>query len=287
MFLQNFLNSLILGSIYVLIAIGLTIIYGVLKILHIAHAGVYALGALLFLYFYNIGMSFAFSIVLSLIISGFSGAFIYKFLYKRVLKESRIVPLIISIGLFVALQDFFRLVWGPYKRSIDVFLPIPDIITENVYLSQRQLFVLILTGVTLLGLYLLVVKTRFGKALRACADDIMLTESFGINTEKVIFYGFFLGSVLAALGGILVGLYENSVYPTMGEIPSYKAFVVIVLGGFGSIRGAIIAGFLLAIVETFIVYYFGFLLPRDAIAFLAMIAILMFKPEGLFGRAGK
>ncbi|MCD6449739.1 MAG: branched-chain amino acid ABC transporter permease, partial [Thermotogaceae bacterium] len=146
------------------------------------------------------------------------------------------------------------------------------------------LLILIITGVVLLSLYLLMNYTKLGKAMKACADDIEMAAAMGINVEYVISFAFFLGSVLAALAGILIGVYENNVYPTMGDEVSYKAFVVIVLGGFGSLTGAITAGFLLAFAETLLVAWKGFVLPRDAIAFLLMILILIFKPEGLFRR---
>lgn len=278
------MNAAVLGSSYVLIAIGLTLVYGVLKILHIAHAGIYAFGALFALFLYERGLSFPLSVFLSLLFAGLVGSLVYEGLYKKVLSRGRIVPLVMSIGLFAAMEDLYRLLWGPYKRPIDVYVPLPDLMSSSLYLSSRGLLVILVTVIALISVYVIVSQTKFGKWLRACANDLQLAGAFGINTDRTIFFGFFLGSLLAALGGILVGLYENTVYPTMGSIPSYKAFVVVVLGGFGSIRGAVIAGYLLGIIETFIVYYFGFLLPRDAIAFLAMIVLLMFRPEGLFGK---
>jgi len=282
--LQNLVNAAVLGSSYVLIAIGLTLVYGVLKILHIAHAGIYAFGALFALFLYERGLSFPLSVFLSLLFAGLVGSLVYEGLYKKVLSRGRIVPLVMSIGLFAAMEDLYRLLWGPYKRPIDVYVPLPDLMSSSLYLSSRGLLVILVTVIALISVYVIVSQTKFGKWLRACANDLQLAGAFGINTDRTIFFGFFFGSLLAALGGILVGLYENTVYPTMGSIPSYKAFVVVVLGGFGSIRGAVIAGYLLGIIETFIVYYFGFLLPRDAIAFLAMIVLLMFRPEGLFGK---
>ncbi len=278
------MNAAVLGSSYVLIAIGLTLVYGVLKILHIAHAGIYAFGALFALFLYERGLSFPLSVFLSLLFAGLVGSLVYEGLYKKVLSRGRIVPLVMSIGLFAAMEDLYRLLWGPYKRPIDVYVPLPDLMSSSLYLSSRGLLVILVTVIALISVYVIVSQTKFGKWLRACANDLQLAGAFGINTDRTIFFGFFFGSLLAALGGILVGLYENTVYPTMGSIPSYKAFVVVVLGGFGSIRGAVIAGYLLGIIETFIVYYFGFLLPRDAIAFLAMIVLLMFRPEGLFGK---
>lgn len=284
MFLQNLANSLVLGSVYVLIAIGLTLVYGILRILHIAHAGIYAFGALMGLTLFKLTGNILISLILSSILSGLLGIFIYRYFYKKVLSESRIVPLVISIGLFVAMQDLYRLIWGPYKEAFSVNFGIPDIVTENLIITGDQMFIVLVTAIGLTMLYLIMNGTKWGKALKACADDLQMTGALGINIEKTVMLGFFIGSFLAGLAGVLVGIYDNSVYPTMGEVPSYKAFVIVVLGGFGSLKGAIVAGFILAGAETFLVAWKGFLLPRDAIAFIAMILLLMFKPSGIFGR---
>jgi len=282
--LQNVINALILGGIYVLISVGLTMIYGILRILHIAHAGIYTLGAFLGLSFYIATGNFWLSLVLSVVLTGFAGVLVYKYIYKKVLDKEKIVALVISIGMFTAMQDLYRLIWGPYKKPFALDLGINDIRTKYFVLTQHQLLILIITGVVLLTLYFLMNYTKLGKAMKACADDLEIAAAMGINVEYVISFAFFFGSALAALAGILIGVYENNVYPTMGDEVSYKAFVVIVLGGFGSLTGAITAGFLLAFAETFLVAWKGFILPRDAIAFLLMILILIFKPEGLFRR---
>jgi len=283
-FLQNLVNSLVLGSIYVLIAVGLTLVYGILRILHIAHAGIYAFGALMGLTLYKLTGNILVSMIFSAVLSGFLGILVYRYFYRKVLSESRIVPLVISIGLFVAMQDLYRLIWGPYKEAFSANFNIPDIVTENLIITGDQIFIVLVTVISLVALYFIMNKTRWGKALKACADDLQMTGALGINIERTVMLGFFIGSFLAGLAGVLVGIYDNSVYPTMGEVPSYKAFVVVVLGGFGSLKGAVVAGFILAGAETFLVAWKGFLLPRDAIAFIAMILLLMFKPSGIFGR---
>ncbi len=284
---QDVVNALVLGSIYVLIAIGLTLVYGILRILHIAHAGIYTLGAFLGLTFYHLTGSFWLSLALSLILTGIAGVGVYTFFYRKVLAEERIVPLVISIGLFIVMQDLYRLIWGPYRQPFAVRFGIGDIKSGGVVITEHQLVILLITATTLVILYFLMNHTKMGKAMKACADDAMVAGALGVNVERTISLAFFLGSALAALAGILVGVYENNVYPTMGEVPSYKSFVVIVLGGFGSLMGAVVAGFILAFAETALVAWKGFVLPRDAIAFLVMIAVLMIKPEGLFRRGTK
>ncbi len=285
--MQNVVNSLVLGSVYVLISVGLTLVYGILRILHIAHAGLYTLGAFLGLTFYRISGNFWWSLILSAVLTGIVGSGVYKAFYKRVLKQGRIVPLVISIGLFITMQDLYRLIWGPYKNPFQVDFGLNDFRTQHLVITQHQIVILILTAFILIGLYSLMNFTKLGKEMRACADDLEIAGALGVNVEMVISFAFFLGSALAAIAGVLVGVYENNVYPTMGDVPSYKAFVVIVLGGFGSLGGAVIAGFLLAFAETFLVAWKGFLLPRDAIAFLIMILVLMFKPEGILRRGSR
>ncbi len=285
--MQVVINALVLGSIYVLIAVGLTLVYGILKILHIAHAGIYTLGAFLGLTFYHLTGNFWLSLFLSLILTGIAGIGVYAFFYRKVLKEERIVPLVISIGLFITMQDLYRLVWGPYRQPFAVRFGLGDIRIGGVVITEHQVIILIITAISLISLYLLMNYTKLGLAMRACSEDLEISEAMGVKVEGVISVAFFLGSALAALAGILVGVYENNVYPTMGEVPSYKSFVVIVLGGFGSLMGAVIAGFILAFAETLLVAWKGFVLPRDAIAFLVMIAALMIKPEGLLRRASR
>ncbi len=283
--MQIVINALVLGSVYVLISIGLTLIYGILRILHIAHAGIYTLGAFLGLTFYALTGNFWLALILSMVLTGIAGVGVYSYIYRRVLSKERIVPLVISIGLFIAMQDLYRLIWGAYKKPFALDLGINDIKGKGFVITQHQILILSLTGISLILLYLLMNKTKLGKAMKACADDLVMAGALGINVERVVSFAFFLGSALAALAGVLIGVYENNVYPTMGDEVSYKAFVVIVLGGFGSLSGAVVAGFILSFAETLLVAWKGFLLPRDAIAFLVMILVLMFKPEGLFRRA--
>ncbi len=283
--MQDIVNALVLGSIYVLISVGLTLVYGILKILHIAHAGIYTLGAFLGLMFYHLTGNFWLALFLSIILTGIAGIGVYRYFYKRVLEESRIVPLVISIGLFIVMQDLYRLIWSPYRQPFAVSFGIGDIRLKGIVITEHQVIILIVTFVSLLSMYFLMNHTKLGLAMRACAEDMAIAGTLGVDVEKTISVAFFLGSALAALAGILVGVYENNVYPTMGEVPSYKSFVVIVLGGFGSLYGAVLAGFILAFTETILVAWKGFVLPRDAIAFLVMITVLMIKPEGLFRRA--
>lgn len=280
--LQNLVNALVLASTYSLIAIGLTMIYGLLRILHIAHAGVYTLGAFVGLYVLSSGGNFWLALVLAMIAAGILGILIFQGIYSRMLTAPRIVPLIASMGLYIFLEDFFRLLAGPYKKSFPAELDLPSLRTPWLYITGEQILILGLTIVFLVVVYLVVHRTKVGLGWQACAQDMDMAKAVGVNIPRVIALNFFLGSALAGAAGILMALYKNSVYPTMGDIVSYKAFVVVVLGGFGSIGGSIVASVILALAETFLTAWQGFSFPRDAIAFLIMVLILMFRPQGLF-----
>ncbi len=283
---QLLANGIVLGCIYIFIAIGLTMVYGILKILHVAHAAIYTIGAAVGLVVFQLCKNFWLALLLAMLASGVAGVLVYQGVYRRVLNAPRIVPLIISIGLFTVAQDLLQKDWllGPYMHAFPVTLDLPAIKTHLFNLTSIEVLILILAVIFLTAVYLILTKTRIGLAWRASAQDTEMAAALGININWVIALNFLLGSALAGAAGVLVGVYYNNVYATMGDVPSYKAFVVIVLGGMGSVTGTIIAGLLLALAETFLVATVGFVLPRDAIAFLLLILVLMFRPRGLFSR---
>lgn len=283
--LQNLISVLVLGSTYSLIAIGLTMVYGLLKILHIAHAAVYTLGAYAGLLVLGLTGNFWAALLGALAATGLAGVLIYRGIYYYTLSAPRIVPLIASMGLFILLEDLYRLAAGPYKKAFPAEAPFPGIFTPWFYITGEQLLILVLTVAFLVVVYVLVTKTRLGLAWRACAQDMDMAKAMGVNVNWAVALNFFLGSALAGAAGVLMALYNNSVYPTMGDVVSYKAFVVVVLGGFGSIGGSIAAALLLALVETFLTAWPAFSFPRDAIAFLVLVLVLMFRPQGLFRRS--
>jgi branched-chain amino acid transport system permease protein len=283
--IQSLLNAVVLGCTYSLIAIGLTMVYGILKILHVAHAGVYTLGAYVGLYsLYSFNSNFWIALVISMVTAGLFGVFIYRVIYFYILKESRIVPLISSIGLFIALMELFRLVAGPYQKAFPARLNFPGVKTSLFMLTSEQNLIITLTAIFLLALYFIINKTKSGLGWQACEQDIDMAGAMGVNVNRLVALNFFIGSALAGAAGVLMALYRNSVYPTMGAMVSYKAFVVVVLGGFGNVTGSITAGLLLAFIETLLGSWEWFEFPRDAIAFLVLVLVLMFKPKGLLGR---
>jgi branched-chain amino acid transport system permease protein len=285
--LQNLSNAIVLASTYILMAVGLTMVYGVLKVLHIAHAAVYTVGAFIGLLVFTWIGNFWLALLVAMIVSGVMGVLIYRGVYYYMLDAPRTVPLIASIGMFVMFTDLLQkdFLMGPYQRALPAGgAGMPPIKTGLFSLTPRQVLILVVTFVLLVIVYLLISRTRLGLGWQAAAMDREMAGAVGVNLNRVVALNFFLGSALAGAAGVLVGVYNNSIFATMGDLPSYKAFIIIVLGGMGSLPGTIVASLLLAIVENFMVAYVGYVLPRDAVAFLVLILMLMFRPHGLLGQ---
>lgn len=284
LYLELLLQGIVQGSIYALIALGLTLVYGLLRILHVAHAALFTLGAYLGVIITNYTGSLVFSLIVSMLIVGIVGMAIYKFAYEPLLTKPPYVSLIASIALFIASEEIFRIVFGPYglsyttpplQGSIELF--------NGFYLKYAEILVIGLSVVILSILAWFSSKTRLGISWRATVTDPKMASAFGVNSQNVRYLNFFIGSALAAAAGILVALLNNLVEPTMGSVPSYKALAIIVLGGLGSVRGTLIASMVIGITESFGTIYLGHILDRDALAFGLLILILMVRPQGLFG----
>ena len=281
---QQFANGLAIGSVYALIALGLTMVYGVLRILHIAHAGVYALGAYVGLLVFRFVPNFWFSLVLTMVVCSLAGVIVQRYLYMPLLALPRIVPLIASIGLFIAMEEIFRLIAGPYIISFPADPGLGSIQWGVVRITSNQLLVFLVTFALLVILWFIMRRTKLGLAMQAASQDLEIASVMGINTERIVATNFLIGSALAGAAGVLVGVYFNSVYHTMGSIPAYKALAIIVLGGLGSIPGTVLGGLLIGLGETMVLGLTDIPFPRDALAFIIMIPILMFRPYGLLGK---
>ena len=284
---QNLSNALVLASTYILMAAGLSMVYGVLKILHVAHAAVYTVGAFTGLVMYTWVANFWLALFGAMVVSGVMGVLIYRGVYFYMLDAPRTVPLIASIGMFVMFTDLLqkKFLMGPYQKALPVEgAGMPALNVGVVSITSTQMLILVVTVALMLGVYLILSRTRIGLGWQAAAMDREMAGAVGVNLNRVVALNFFLGSALAGAAGVLVGAYNNSVFATMGDIVSYKAFIIIVLGGMGSLPGVIVASILLAVVENFLVASVGYVLPRDAVAFLVLIFMLMFRPHGLFGR---
>ena len=279
------MQGLVQGSIYALIAVGLTLVYGLLRILHVAHAGLFTLGGYICVLITNATGSLLLSVMIAMPVVGVAGIVIYQLCYHPILDRPPYVALIASIGLFIAMEEIFRLVFGPFGISYaDPVLSAPVTIL-SLRLKEAEILTLVVAFVLIGGLAVLASRTRMGIAWRATVTDPEMASSFGINTVKVRYLNFFIGSALAAAAGGLVALLNNMVEPTMGSVPSYKALAIIVLGGLGDVRGTLIAALALGVIESFGTIYLGSIMDRDAIAFAFLIVVLMIWPRGLFGRA--
>ena len=283
-YLDLTLNGLIFGSMYALMAVGLTLVYGLLRILHIAHAAVYAFGAFITVIVANATGSIALGIVLAMIASALLGGAIYRLLYQPLLVHPPYVAMIASMGLLVFMEDAFRIVFGEqgltFKRN-----PYPTQIFDvfGLTINTVQIAMLVVSTVCLVALGLFTTRTRMGVAWRATVSNPTIATSFGVDAIQVRYMNFFIGSALAGLAGALIALLNNFVEPSMGFVVSYKALAIIVLGGLGSIRGTLMASFALGLIESFGTIAVGAWLDRDALAFLFLIVVLMIRPQGFAG----
>ena len=279
------IQGFIQGSIYALIALGLTLVYGLLRILHVAHASLFTLGGYLGVLITNTTGSLFLALILAMITVGFVGMLSYRILYRPLLSQPPLIALIASIGIFIASEEIFRIIFGPFSISY-VAAPLQNQIEilPGISMSEARIMVVVLAFVLLLGVNWLSRRTRIGIATRATVIDPDMAMSSGVNVDVIRYSIFFIGSAFAAAAGVMVSLLNNLVEPTMGAVPSYKALAIIVLGGLGSVRGALIASLLLGIIETFGTIYLDDLLDRDSIAFAFLILVLMIRPKGIFSK---
>jgi branched-chain amino acid transport system permease protein len=279
------IQGFIQGSIYALIALGLTLVYGLLRILHVAHASLFTLGGYLGVLITNATGSLFLALILAMIVVGFVGMLSYRILYRPLLSQPPLIALIASIGIFIASEEIFRIIFGPFSISY-VSAPLQNQIEilPGISMSEARIMVVVLAFVLLLGVNWLSRRTRLGIATRATVIDPDMAMSSGVNVDVIRYSIFFIGSAFAAAAGVMVSLLNNLVEPTMGAVPSYKALAIIVLGGLGSVRGALIASLLLGIIETFGTIYLDDLLDRDSIAFAFLILVLMIRPKGIFSK---
>lgn len=288
--LQQLVNGLAWGSIYALIALGYTMVYGILQLINFAHGDVYMIGAMAgfyaaaFLGFRGETGFFPFITVLlaAMLACGALGYAIERVVYRPIRKAPRLSALITAIGMSLFLEYGGQILFG-----VDTKL-YPELFTERkfsagtVSVTNLQLLIFAVTIIMMLGLWFIVLKTKTGKAMRAVSFHAGASSLMGIDVNKIIAFTFILGSVLAAVAGTLVGLNNPKIDPLMGIMPGIKAFVAAVLGGIGSIPGAMLGGIIMGLAEVLVVGYISSTF-RDAIAFIILIMILLVKPTGLLG----
>jgi branched-chain amino acid transport system permease protein len=283
-FVQQLINGVSLGSIYALIALGYTMIYGILKLINFAHGDVYMLGAYIgFFCTSMLKLSFLPSIIVAMVGTALAGMIIERVAYRPMRNAPRIAILITAIGVSFFLENAMILFASPQPRTF------PAVFSATVYhfgalvINSQQIVILVSAIVLMIALTYIVNYTKIGKAMRAVSFDADAARLMGINIDFVISMTFALGSALAGAGGVLVGIYYNSIEPLMGMVPGIKAFVAAVLGGIGIIPGAMMGGIILGVVEALVS---GFISStfRDAAAFAILIIILLYKPQGLLGK---
>lgn len=283
-FLQQLINGLSLGSIYALIALGYTMVYGIIKLINFAHGDIYMVGAFVgYTAINSLHLSFLPALILSMVFCAVLGVAIERIAYKPLRNATRVAALITAIGMSYLLQNGMIYLVGSETRAF------PQVIENKVYefaglqVSQTQILIFGTTIILMLALQLIVQKSKMGKAMRAVSTDADAARLMGINVDNVISFTFALGSSLAGAAGVLVGLYYNSIEPMMGYAPGLKAFIAAVLGGIGIIPGAMFGGFTIGIIETLVSGYGGSMI-KDAVVYLILIIILIFKPSGLLGK---
>lgn len=285
-FVQQLINGLSLGSIYALIALGYTMVYGIINLINFAHGDIYMLGA--FIGFYLVTyfkLNFILALIISMAACALIGVIIEKIAYKPIRKSSRIAALITAISVSLFLEYTTMYFVKPEAKAFPQVLHKEkfSLLGGKIILDSTEILIVAITIVLMLILQYIIHKTKAGKAMRAVAMDSEAAEYMGVSIDKTISLTFAIGSALAGAAGVLVGIYYNSINPLMGVIPGLKAFVAAVIGGIGFIPGAVLGGYLLGMTETF-VSAAGGSLYKDAVSFAILILILLIKPSGILGK---
>jgi branched-chain amino acid transport system permease protein len=274
-------QGVVVGSLYALIALGPSLVYGLMGVLDIASAAALTLGAYLLLVVFQTSGSALLGVAVALAAAGALGWLFQKNLYLPILERGPIVTLVTSIGIYICADELFRLVFGPLQQSLGINVAVPGLSIAGTEVTGINLLIIAIGVGVLLLTWLVLTKTRYGVVWRAVAQDREIASAVGIDSRKVIGGVFVIGYALSALAGILYALKYDSVIPTMGDVPAYKMLAIIILGGLGSPIGTIAAALLIGVVETAVVARFGFVVPRDAIAFAALVLVLLVRPQGL------
>ncbi len=284
--LQQLINGLSLGSIYALIALGYTMVYGIIQLINFAHGDVYMIGA--FVGYFSMTafhLGFFESLIIAMAACTVLGVLIERVAYKPLRNSTRIAVLITAIGVSLVLEYGVMYFVGAGVRS---YPPLPSFMEGSFTVGGvviKNLQVLIIgVSITLMALLQFIVqRTKVGKAMRAVSQDAEAARLMGIDVDNTISLTFALGSALAGAAGVLVGVYYNSINPLMGIMPGLKAFVAAVFGGIGLIPGALLGAYVIGLLETFVAGA-GYSLFRDAVVFAVLIAVLIVKPTGLLGK---
>ena len=282
--LQQLVNGLILGSVYALIALGYTMVYGIIKLINFAHGDLYMMGAFIGYYLINsFQLNFFLALILTMVLTACLGVLIEFLAYRPLRNSTKIAALITAIGVSFFLEYGMVYLFGANTRAFPQALETVKYNLGPITVTNVQLTILGVSVFLMLALQFIVQKTKMGKAMRAVSVDSDAAQLMGINVNSTISFTFALGSALAGAAGVLIGLYYNSVDPLMGMAPGIKAFVAAVLGGIGIIPGAALGGFIIGLLETLAVTI-GLSSYRDAVVYGILIVILLVRPAGILGK---
>ncbi|MBV7505104.1 branched-chain amino acid ABC transporter permease [Bacillus sp. sid0103] len=283
--IQQLVNGISLGSIYALIALGYTMVYGIVKLINFAHGDVFMVGA--FIGFYSItilDLGFFPALLISMVACAIFGVLIERIAYKPLRNATRIAALITAIGVSLFIEYGTIYIRGAQPEAYpDGIVPLKTLEIFGVKISGQSILILGTSVFLMILLQFIVHKTKIGKAMRAVSHDMDAARLMGINVNNTISATFAIGSALAGAAGVIFGVYYTKIEPLMGIIPGLKAFVAAVLGGIGIIPGAMTGGLVLGVIES-LVSAAGYSLWRDGVAFVVLILILIFRPAGLFGK---
>lgn len=299
-FLQQLFNGLVLGSVYALVALGYTMVYGILQLINFTHGEVLMVGAMVSLTVVSLLQTFfpgmaPWAMMLLALLTAIPAcmalsATIERLAYRPLRNAPLLAPLITAIGLSIVLQTLAMLVWGPNPMVFPDLLPTIPIQWQGAFIAPKQLLILAVSAVLMAALVLLIQYSRLGRAMRAVSESPSMAMLMGINPDKIIALTFMIGAALAAVAGLLVAMNYNIVHFTMGFILGLKAFTAAVLGGIGNVPGAVLGGLLLGIIESLGAGYIGDITGgflgshyQDIFAFAVLILVLLFRPSGLLG----
>ena len=297
-FLQQIINGLVQGSIYALVALGYTMVYGIMGLINFAHGEVVMIGTLVTITvagtLIKAGMPVALAALAGLTVSVLScmalGWSLERIAYRPLRNAPRLTPLITAIGMSIVLQNLAMIVWGRNYMTFPPLLPKINFEFAGAHFTLIQVIIVLVSGATMAGLLFLIYRTKLGMAMRATAQNPAVASLMGVNINRVIAAAFVIGSALGAVAGVMVGIYYEIAQYQMGFMLGLKAFTAAVLGGIGNLAGAMLGGVLLGIIEALGAGYIGDLTGgflgshyQDIFAFIVLIVVLMFKPSGLFG----
>lgn len=282
-FFMQFINGLNIGSIYALIALGYTMVYGIAKLINFAHGDVIMVGAYISFISMKFGLPWWLAVIISIVACAVLGVVMEKVAYKPLRNASRISLLITAIGISYLLQNLFQLIFGANPQPYHAFITLPALNLGGISIQANYYITFSVSVLLMILLTLFVNKTTMGKAMRSVSEDEGAAKLMGINVDTTISLTFAIGCALAAIAGILYANCYPMINPTLGSLPGIKAFIAAVLGGIGSIPGAVLGAFILGMVEAMTKAYISSQLT-DTIVFAILILMLVFKPAGILGK---